>query len=139
MIINASALIAIPRDEPEAAACAAAIEATPISRLSAANFLETAIVIDASRDPVASRRFDDLLREARIVIEPVTEGQSTVHQRNGGADVLAEITQRERRVADRMWVIGSRLYGLAGQRDRLSPVPIGVIGPTGNVDLYADA
>ena len=30
-----------------------------------------AIVIDASRDPVASRRLDDLLREAQITIEPV--------------------------------------------------------------------
>ena len=78
MIIDASALIAILRDEPEAADCAAAIEAASIRRISAANFLETAIVIDASRDPIASRRFDDLLREARIVIEPVTEAQARI-------------------------------------------------------------
>ena len=75
MIIDSSALIAILRDEPEAAACAAAIEAADQRRLSATNFLETAIVIDLGRDPVASRRFDDLLRLAEIVIEPVTEGQ----------------------------------------------------------------
>jgi ribonuclease VapC len=30
-------------------------------------------VIDGSRSPIASRRLDDLLREAEIVIEPVTE------------------------------------------------------------------
>jgi ribonuclease VapC len=78
MIIDASALISILRDEPEAAGCAAAIEAAPSRRLSAANFLETAIVIDASRDPVASRRFDDLLREARITIEPVTETNARI-------------------------------------------------------------
>lgn len=36
---------------------------------------ETA-VIDASRDPIASRRLDDLLREARFAIEPVTEAQA---------------------------------------------------------------
>lgn len=37
--------------------------------------METAIVIDGSRDPVASRRFDDLMRIAGLVIEPVTEDQ----------------------------------------------------------------
>ena len=78
MIIDASALIAILRDEPEAAACAQAIEAASGRRISAANFLEAAIVIDASRDPISSRRFDDLLREARIVIEPVTEAQARI-------------------------------------------------------------
>jgi ribonuclease VapC len=73
MIVDASALIAILRDETEAASCARMIEAASRRRLSAANFVEAAIVIDASCNPVASRRFDDLLREAQIVIEPVTE------------------------------------------------------------------
>lgn len=41
-------------------------------RISAANYLEAAIIIDASRDPVASRRFDDLVRAAQLVVEPVT-------------------------------------------------------------------
>ena len=44
------------------------------SRL-AVNFVEAALVIDGSRDPIASRRFDDLLREAQVVIESVTEIQ----------------------------------------------------------------
>jgi ribonuclease VapC len=73
MIIDTSALIAILRAEPEAAACAAAIAAAAQRRISAANFVETAIVIDASRDPIASRRLDDLVTEAELVIEPVTE------------------------------------------------------------------
>jgi ribonuclease VapC len=72
VIIDSSASIAILCDEPEAEACARAIEAAPQRRISAANFVETAIVIDGSRDPVASRRFDDLVREAQLVIEPVT-------------------------------------------------------------------
>src|SRR5579871_3971110 len=63
MIVDTSALIAILRDEPEAAACAEAIQAAPLRRMSAANFLEAAIVIDGSRDPVASRRLDDLIKE----------------------------------------------------------------------------
>ncbi len=33
-------------------------------------------MIDASRDPVASRRFDELLAEAGIVIEAVTDAQA---------------------------------------------------------------
>jgi ribonuclease VapC len=75
MIIDTSALIAILRGEPEAVSCAMAIESAPSRRVSAANFLEAAVVIDSSRDPVASRRFDDLVREAGLVIEPVTEAQ----------------------------------------------------------------
>jgi ribonuclease VapC len=78
MIIDTSALIAILRDEPEAKDCALAIEKSANRRLSAANFVETALVIDGSRDPIASRRFDDLVNEARIVIEPVTEAQARI-------------------------------------------------------------
>ena len=78
MIVDTSALIAILRDEPEARACASAIESSAIRRVSAANFVETAPIIDASRDPVASRRFDDLIREAQIIVEPVTEAQARI-------------------------------------------------------------
>jgi ribonuclease VapC len=78
MIIDTSALVAILRDEPEAKDCALAIERNPTRRVSAANFVETALVIDGSRDPIASRRFDDLVKEARIVVEPVTEAQARI-------------------------------------------------------------
>ena len=78
MIIDTSALFAILRDEQEALACAKAIEAAISRRVSAANFVEAAIVIDGSRDPVASRRFDDLVREASLIIEPVTEAQARI-------------------------------------------------------------
>lgn len=78
MIVDTSALLAILRDEPEAQSCATAIEAAATRQLSAANFLEAAIVVDGSRDPVASRRLDDLLRMADIVIVPVTEEQARI-------------------------------------------------------------
>ncbi len=78
MIVDTSALIAILRAEPEAAACAAAIEGAANRRISVANWLEAAIVIDGSRDPIASRRFDDLVQEAGLVIEPVTEVQARI-------------------------------------------------------------
>lgn len=78
MIIDTSAIIAILRNEPEAAFCAQAIADAAERRLSAANFLEAAVVIDGSRDPVASRKFDELVREARLTIEPVTEAQARI-------------------------------------------------------------
>jgi len=78
MIIDTSAIIAILRDEPEALAYARAIAIDPSHLISAVNFVEAAIVIDGSRDPIASRRFDQLIREARIVIEPVTEAQARI-------------------------------------------------------------
>jgi ribonuclease VapC len=76
VIVDSSALIAILRDEPEAAEFAGAIEAATERRVSAANYLETAVVIDGSRDPVASRRFDELLEAAEVVVVPVTESQA---------------------------------------------------------------
>jgi ribonuclease VapC len=78
MIIDASALIAILRDEPEARTFAKAIAGTNIRRVSAVNYVEAAAVIDASRNPMASRRFDDLLREAELIIEQVTEAQAQI-------------------------------------------------------------
>ncbi|MGA8695168.1 MAG: type II toxin-antitoxin system VapC family toxin [Xanthobacteraceae bacterium] len=50
--------------------------APPYVRVSAVNFVEAAAVVDGSRDPIASRRFDDLFREAQVLIEPVTEIQA---------------------------------------------------------------
>ena len=78
MIVDTSALIAILRDEPEARAFAIAIADADHRRISAANYLEAAIVIDGSHDPIASRRFDDLLREAAIAIE------MCIRDRSGG-------------------------------------------------------
>ena len=76
MIIDTSALLAILRAEPDALEYAQALAGASIRRISAANYVEAASVIDAGHDPVASRRFDELLREAQCVIEPVTEAQA---------------------------------------------------------------
>src|SRR5437868_2075389 len=42
-------------------------------------FLEAAAIIDANRDPIASRRFDDLIKEAQISIESVTNPRLELH------------------------------------------------------------
>lgn len=78
MIIDTSALIAILRAEDDAADMALAIENAQSRRISAANFLETAVVIDASRDPVASRRFDELVEVAELRVEAVTFNQARI-------------------------------------------------------------
>ena len=78
MIIDTSALIAILRAEDDASEMALAIERAPARRISAANYLETAVVIDASRDPIASRRFDELVDVAELHVEPVTHDQARV-------------------------------------------------------------
>ena len=76
MILDASAVIAILRDEPEGASFAKAIAGSRNRRISAVNYVEAAVVIDGSRDPIASRRFDELFREAQITIETVTQDQA---------------------------------------------------------------
>lgn len=78
MIVDTSALIAILRDEPDALVYAEAIEAAAERRLSAANFVEAAIAIDGSRDPIASRHFDELVATAQLTIEPVTREQAQI-------------------------------------------------------------
>ena len=78
MIIDTSAVIAILRAEPDASEMAHAIESARERRISAANWLETAAVVDASRDPVASRRFDELVETAELHVEPVTHEQARI-------------------------------------------------------------
>jgi ribonuclease VapC len=78
VILDSSAIIAILRDEPEAAAMAQAVEGAGVSGVSAVSYLEAAIVIDSGRDPVASRRFDDFFRQSPIVIEPMSPEQARI-------------------------------------------------------------
>src|SRR5205085_7179056 len=54
------------------------IEHAAQRRISAVSYMEAGAVIDGSKDPVASRRFDELIEEARIAIEPVTEAQARI-------------------------------------------------------------
>lgn len=78
MIVDTSALIAILRDEPEAAVFARAIAAAVQRRISVVNWLEAAIVVDGARDPLASRGFDRFVREAGLLLEPVDAEQARI-------------------------------------------------------------
>lgn len=78
MIVDSSAIIAILRAEPDAARYARALEDAPIRRVSVANWLEAAIVVSDPADPVTGRRFDEFVREAELIVEPVTASQAKI-------------------------------------------------------------
>jgi ribonuclease VapC len=76
MIVDSSAVVAIVRNEPSGDDLYAAVRATTSSAVSAAAYLESAIVIDAARSALVSRRLDDLLEALSIRVEPVTEAHA---------------------------------------------------------------
>ena len=78
MIVDSSAIIAILRDEPDASAISAALQIAPVCRISAVTYVEAAVVIDSNRNPVLSRRFDDLLRDVGAQVETVTLEQAKI-------------------------------------------------------------
>ena len=78
MILDTSALIAILKGEPEALLFATAMERADTRRLSAANFVELAAVIDSRRSARASLRMDELLANSMTLIEPVIEAQARI-------------------------------------------------------------
>jgi len=78
MIVDSSALVAVALNEPDAASFAATLNRTANPAISAANYLEASIVIDRSRNPLASRIFDELVREVGLTIEPVTAEQARI-------------------------------------------------------------
>ena len=77
MIVDSSVIVAIVCREPEAADFARSI-AQNDCHMSAANYVEAAVVIDTVRDAIVSRKFDDLIHEGEISIEPVTERQAHI-------------------------------------------------------------
>ena len=78
MIIDTSAMIAILTDESDSLALSQALDEPRIVRLSAASYLETAIVLDKHRDAVLSAKLDELIEDSDIVIEPVTDSQAKI-------------------------------------------------------------
>lgn len=78
MIVDTSVIIAILRDEPDAAEIREILGQPQICRMSALNYVEAGVVVDSNRNPVLSRRLDDLLRVVQIGIEPVTVEQARI-------------------------------------------------------------
>jgi ribonuclease VapC len=76
MIVDSSALIAILKEESEAEKFIELIDSALHCRISAVNYVESAVVVDSNRDPVMSRRFEEFLRDAEIEIAPLTVEQA---------------------------------------------------------------
>ena len=72
MIIDASALLAIVLDEPDAAQYARAIASDQQPRIPSVTWFEASMRIEAAADAVALSRFDDFPRDFGIEIMPFT-------------------------------------------------------------------
>ena len=78
MIVDTSAIIAILFNEEDAQIYAEAITQAESCRMSAATFVETAIVVEAQTKNNGGRQLDAFIRRAAIAIEPVTEEQAHI-------------------------------------------------------------
>ena len=76
MIVDSSALVAMIRGESDAERFSEVMRSTQVRRLSAASYVELAIVVDGLKDPIASGSLDDVLRVYHIQIEPLTAQQA---------------------------------------------------------------
>jgi ribonuclease VapC len=87
VIVDPSVLVAILTGEPDAPALARAMSRAASVRLSAASYVELAVVIDGRRDPVLSGALEAYLAAAEIEVVPLTVRQARIareaHQRFG--------------------------------------------------------
>jgi ribonuclease VapC len=81
MVLDTSALLAILQDEPERRAFNEAIEAADARRLSLANLVEVAIVIEARFGAAGQRDLDQYVERAEIELMPVDLEQAHVARR----------------------------------------------------------
>ena len=78
MIIDTSALIAILFNEVDADLYANALASSEHRLMSAANYLESGIVIDRQRGAAAGRQLDSLILRAEVKVESVTREQADI-------------------------------------------------------------
>ena len=81
MIVDASAALAILFDEPDAESYERAIAGVSVCRMSAASFLEAAIVLEIRGATAAGYELDFFLEKGRIELVPVTPGQAQAARR----------------------------------------------------------
>jgi len=78
MIVDTSAVLAVLFNEKDAETYARAISEAETRRMSAASFVETAVVVEGQTREAGSRQFDAFFRRARIAIEPFTVEQAHI-------------------------------------------------------------
>ena len=72
MIVDTSAVLAVLFDEPDAERYVRALAGAARCRMSVANFLKTAVVLETRAGAAAGPNLDLLLERAPIELEPVT-------------------------------------------------------------------
>jgi ribonuclease VapC len=77
MIVDTSALLAVLLGDGSAARLLEAIVDAPNPRMSAANWLEVAMIVEQRGGRLASLRLDDFVRSANIEIVPVSVEQAS--------------------------------------------------------------
>ena len=78
MILDSSAVVSILSAEDDGPKFARTLESGGPVRMSAASYLETAIVIDRSSVPAGSGRLDQFIRLFEVEIRPVTLAQAKI-------------------------------------------------------------
>jgi ribonuclease VapC len=78
MIVDSSAIVAILKREPDWRTFSRALDTSEISRISAANYFESSVVVDGWKDPILSAQLDELIERFNIHIEPVTPEQARI-------------------------------------------------------------
>jgi len=78
MIVDSSVIIAVLRNEADRDSIIEILQREPVCRMSAVTYAEAGIVTDGNRNPVLSRRFDDLLRHVGVRVESVTPEQARI-------------------------------------------------------------
>ncbi len=84
MVIDTSAVLAILFDEPERRHFAELIEADETRLISAATFLEAALVIESRRGEAAGRELDLFMHRHRSRSYPWTPSKRRLHASLGG-------------------------------------------------------
>lgn len=78
MIVDSSAVISILKRETGWEDFARALDEAGQSRMSAASYFESAIVVDAWKEPLLSVQLDEMVARFDIRIEPVTGEQARI-------------------------------------------------------------
>jgi ribonuclease VapC len=78
VIVDSSAVVAVVRQEADAWILHRALIGARRARMSAANFVEAAVVVDGARDPVASRELDRYLEQMDVEVVAFTPDQARI-------------------------------------------------------------
>lgn len=81
MILDTSAVLAILRNEEDAAAFAERIRQADSCRISAPNFVELSIVLEAAAGDTGIRACDAFFRGNEVIVEPFTEEHALAARR----------------------------------------------------------